>query len=309
VRRLDLEEGIFAISGGVGTPNFIAALPYINQAELPAVGMYAPSNQIGYLDVETDGTLDNPHVYMPWADFVDEFQVLTEYLVTDQGAENVAIMLLTGDVGDDALKGTEQALAAHGQELVAVVNSEATTTDYSSIALELKNSGAEWVLMIQTPTGMGRAIEAMHRIDYFPKLAGHSDNADTAFVEPYGDEAEGMFVATKVRPTTVEDPLIQEFVDTYEAKFGPLPPVGEPTWQAVGWVAAALTAEALENAPALTRDCFEWALQQMENVESGFIPPVTFGPEDRQGARAVGVAQLQDGKVAEVAEFRDLEKE
>jgi len=111
-----------------------------------------------------------------------------------------------------------------------------------------------------------------------------------------------MIVATRTTPNTSSDPLVQEFVTGFTEATGSAPTM----WNAVGYTQAMITIEALENAEALTRDCFEYALDQMEEFETGFIPPVTFGPENRQGVNAVGVGKITKDGIVEVAPFQVL---
>jgi branched-chain amino acid transport system substrate-binding protein len=78
----------------------------------------------------------------------------------------------------------------------------------------------------------------------------------------------------------------------------------DPTlWNAVGYAQALVTVEALQNAPALTRSCLEYSLQNLAGFETGLIPPVTFSADSRQGTSAVGVAQVRNGEVIQVAPF------
>lgn len=290
-RRLNEQDGVFAFSGGVGTPNFVAVLPYIQSEAIPAIGPYAPSNQVG--------VIDNPNVYMIWPNFVDEFQVSTRYLIEEIQPEKIAMIQMQGDVGDDALQGVQNALEGSDYELDVIVPVEATTTDYSPMVQELKDSGADWVISINQPTGTGQVIQAAQKIGYEPNWLTQSDMTDGGWVGAFGADADGLLAATKAAPLSSDDPLVQEFVTKYQEATG-----DEPTlWNAVGYAQALVTVEALRNAPALTRDCLEYSLQNMEGFETGLIPPVTFSADSRQGTSAVGVAQIQDGVVNQVAPF------
>jgi len=290
-RRLNEQDGVFAFTGGVGTPNFVAVLPYIQSEAIPAIGPYAPSNQVG--------VMDNPNVYMIWPNFVDEFQVSTRYLIEEIQPEKLAMIQMQGDVGDDALQGVENALEGSDYELDVIVPVEATTTDYSPMVQELKDSGADWVISINQPTGTGQVIQAAKKIGYEPNWLTQSDMTDGGWVGAFGADADGLIAATKAAPLSSEDPLVQEFVTNYKDTTGEDPTL----WNAVGYAQALVTVEALQNAPALTRDCLEYSLQNMAGFETGLIPPVTFSADSRQGTSAVGVAEIQDGTVIQVAPF------
>ena len=290
-RRLNEQDGVFAFSGSIGTPNFVAVLPYIMSEEIPAIGPYAPSNQVG--------VIENPNVYMIWPNFVDEFQVSTRYLIDTIKPKKLAMIQMQGDVGDDALKGVQNALEGTDYELTTIVPVEATTTDYSPMVQELKDSGADWVISINQPTGTGQVIQAAKKIGYNPRWLTQSDMTDGGWIAAFGEDTEGLVAATKAAPLNSDDPKVQEFVSKFKAATG-----ADPTlWNAVGYAQALVTVEALKNAPALTRSCLEYSLQTMSGFETGLIPPVTFSADSRQGTTAVGVAEVKNGEVVQVAPF------
>jgi branched-chain amino acid transport system substrate-binding protein len=291
-RRLNESDQVFAFAGGVGTPNFVGVLPYIKQNKIPSVGPYAPSNQVG--------VMENPDVFMIWPNFIDEFDVAVSWMMENEPVKSVSLVQQVGDVGDDALTGIEKALDGTGVELSTIQTVEPTTTDFSAIAQALRNADTEMVMFIAGPVVVGQVIQAMDQIGYTPRLLGQSDMTDESWLSEFGDVGEGMIVATKVAPFGTDDPLVQQFVDEWTADNGSAPSM----WNAAGYTQGLVTIEALKNAPALTRDCFEFALEQMDGFETGLIPPVTFGPDSRQGTNAVGVARIEDSAVAQVAPFQ-----
>ena len=294
VRRLNEQDEVFALSGGVGTPNFVATLPYIKQEAIPAIGPYAPSNQVG--------VMENPNVYMIWPNYVDEFEVITKYLIEQVKPESVAMVQMSGDVGDDALTGVELASEGTDFELDKIVTVEATTTDYSAAVQELKSTGAEWVISINQPTGTGQVIQAAKKIGYEPRWATWSGMTDSSWIAAFPAEADGMIAATVVAPFDSEDANVKEFVEAVRAETGEEPTV----WNAIGYAQALVTIEALEKAPALTRECLESSLQGLDGFETGLIPPVTFAADSRQGTSAAGLAEIADGQVVELLPFQPV---
>lgn len=294
VRRLNEQDEVFALSGGVGTPNFVATLPYIKQEAIPAIGPYAPSNQVG--------VMENPNVYMIWPNYVDEFEVITRYLIEQVKPKSVAMVQMAGDVGDDALAGVKVASKGTDFELDKIVVVEATTTDYSAAVQELKGTGAEWVISINQPTGTGQVIQAAKKIGYEPRWATWSGMTDSSWIAAFPNEADGIIAATVVAPFDSEDAKMKEFVEAVRAETGEEPTV----WNAIGYAQGLVTIEALQNAEALTRECLEASLQSMKGFETGLIPPVTFAPDSRQGTAAVGLAEIVDGQVVELLPFQPV---
>jgi len=289
--RLNEQDKVFAFAGSIGTPNFVAVLPYIKDQKIPSIGMYAPSNQVGIID--------NPNVYMTWPNFKDEFKVSTKYLVDNLKPTKIAMIQMAGDVGDDALAGVQAALAGTSLTLAKVVTVEATTTDYSPMVQQLKATGADWVISINQPTGTGQVIQAAKKIGYNPRWVTQSDMTDGAWIAGFKDVSNGIVAATKVAALSGTDPDVQAFVKAFTAATGKAPTM----WNAVGYVQSLITIEALKNAPALTRECLEYSLQNMNGFKTGLIPPVTFSATSRQGTSAVGVGEIKNGVVEQVAPF------
>lgn len=293
-RRLETSEGVFAFAGGIGTPNFVGVLPFIKEKHIPAVGPYAPSNQVG--------VMQNPDVYMIWPNFIDEYNVALSWLMKEQKPKSISFVQQVGDVGDDALTGINQALDGSGLTIGTTQTVEPTMTDFSAVAQALKNENSELVALIAGPVVVGQVIAAMNQIGYKPKLLAQSDITDESFLSEYGDAVEGMTVPTKVAPFSSDEPLVQEFVSEYTKTTGAAPTM----WNAVGYTQALVTIKALQDAPALTRDCLALSLETMKDFKTGLIPPVTFGPNSRQGTNAVGVARIEDGKAVQVAPFQTV---
>lgn len=291
-RELNTSDNVFAFAGGVGTPNFVGVLPYIKQNQIPAIGPYAPSNQVG--------VMANPDVYMIWPNFTSEFSVATRWMMQNEPIKSAALVQLVGDTGDNALTGIKQGLAGTGVKLTSVQTVQANTTDFTSIAQTLKSENPQMVMTILNQ--VGQLIAAMHQIGYYPRLLAQSDMTDETWLAAYGSSAEGMIFPTKVASFASTDPLIQNFVTKFTASTGKAPTM----WNAVGYTQAEVTLKALADSKALTRDCLEVALQNMKGFKTGFIPPVTFSANSRQGTNAVGVAKLEKGKAVPVAPFQPV---
>lgn len=298
VRRLWEREKVFAIAGGIGTPNYVVLGSYLKQKHIIVIGPYAPARDVG--------TLKFPTTYMTWTNFIQEFYVIADHLAK-KGFKKFAMLYQTGDVGNDAIAGAEAALARHKIKLIKKVPTESTTTDYSSIAQELKNTGAQVVLTIVQPTGTGQAIQAMRKIGYSPQFGSQSDMTDSSFREAFGKDVDGLIAATKVAGggqwDTVKDPLVKRFVAQWKRGHKGKEPSG---WNAVGYSAAQVTVRALQTAKAPTPSCLEEALQKMKKFRTGIIPPVTFGPNKRQGVLAVGLAQIKGKRLVQVQPFTEI---
>jgi branched-chain amino acid transport system substrate-binding protein len=294
-RRLVESDHIFAWVGGNGTPTLLAVMPYLQQQKVPIVADYGPSSSIG--------TMANPYVFNIWTNFTQEYEVMTDYIVTHDGAGKanapMAFLRYNISLGADALKGTETALKRHGLKLTDVMQTTTTNTNWSSVAVGLKKTGAKWVGIQVSATQGGQVLQAMHRIGYFPHVFGESDFVDASFGKTFGKDTNGFYAALKIRPATDPYPKWQKVRKAFQKATGK----AMTSWNATGYAQGQLAIQALKTMKAPTRECLMEALENVRNFDTGIVPSITFGAKNRQGVQGVGVAQWRNGKLVQVSPF------
>jgi ABC-type branched-subunit amino acid transport system substrate-binding protein len=285
MRQLVENDQILAVSGGEGTPNFLGVVPYLERQKVPAIAPYAPS--------DTLGNTKNPNIFMATVDYVQEFEILTRYVLDQGPAKKMALVGVSGNVGDNAKAGMEKAIAGKGADLLYVPETPGTT-DFTAIAAQLKQSGAEWVFLILTNADTGGLLQAMSRIGYTPKTAAWAGMSDDSYVKEFGALSQNMIVALETADLHSTNPLVQQFVTDFTTRTGKAP----TKFNQLGWAQAQLATEALKRAKGLSRGCLIEALETISGFETGILPPVTWGKDDRAGVDAVGIGQIKgDGLV------------
>jgi ABC-type branched-subunit amino acid transport system substrate-binding protein len=295
MRQLVESDKVFAVSGGEGTPNFLGVVPYLKRQNVPAVAPYAPS--------DTLGTSDIPNVFMATVDYVTEFEILANYAVQQGSLKKMALVGVAGNVGDNAKAGMDKAIKGKGIDLTYVPETPGTT-DFTPIASQLKQSGAEWVFLILTNADTGGLLQAMSRIGYTPKTAAWAGMSDDSYIKEFGPLSQGMIVALETAALDSKNPKVAQFVTDFTAATGKAP----TKFNELGWVQAALTAEGLTRAKGLSRPCLVDALEGISGFDTGILPPVTWGKGDRSGVDAVGIGQIKGASLTVVEETRSLNK-
>ncbi|GAA0409774.1 ABC transporter substrate-binding protein [Micromonospora gifhornensis] len=295
MRQLVEKEEILVVSGGEGTPNFLGAVPYLDRKKVPAIAPYAPSDELG-------GD-KNQHVFMATVDYIQEFEILTDYVLDQETPKKMALVGVAGNVGDNAKLGMEKALEGKGIELLYVPETPGTT-DFTPIATQLKQFDAEYVFLILTNADTGGLLQAMSRIGYTPKTGAWAGMSDDSYIKEFGALSQDMLVALETSSLESDNPLVKQFVADFTAQTGKAP----SKFNQLGWVQAQLTAEALKRAEGLNRGCVVEALETFENFETGILPPVTWGKGDRAGVDAVGIGQIKGDKLVVLEETKSLQK-
>ncbi|KAA0687391.1 hypothetical protein DTW90_33595 [Neorhizobium sp. P12A] len=293
IRTLLQREGVFAIAGGEGTPNFLATVPFIERAGVPAIAPYAPSSELG--------TMKTPHVFMTAVNYITEFQIMTDYVVKNFKPKSLGLVGVQGNVGDDAKAGMEAGVK--GTDIkVNYIPEVPGTADLTPIATQLRDAGADWVFLILTNADTGQLLEAMSRIGYKPQTAAWAGMDDENYIKGFGHLSQGMIIAEETAKLDSADPLVKKFVADFKAKTGRDP----GKFEELGWSQAQITVKALQDSKALTRSCLMAALETMKDFETGVLPPISFGPEQRQGVNAVGLVKLEGDKTTEVMPFTSV---
>jgi ABC-type branched-subunit amino acid transport system substrate-binding protein len=290
MRQLVQRDEVFAIAGGEGTPNFLAVVPFLEREGVPAIAPYAPSSELG--------TMKTPHIYMTAVNYITEFEVMGKYVVENLKPKAFSLVGVQGNVGDDAKAGLDKAVAGTGIK-VSYVPEVPGTPDMTPIASQLRDIGADWVFLILTNADTGQLLETMARIGYKPKTAAWAGMDDPDYLKAFGRVSQGMIVAEETAKIESDDPLVKTFVQQFTKQTGRAP----GKFEELGWVQAQITVKALQDAEAPTRSCVMAALEKMKDFNTGILPPISFGPDVRQGVNALGLVRIEGEKTVEIVPF------
>jgi branched-chain amino acid transport system substrate-binding protein len=143
----------------------------------------------------------------------------------------------------------------------------------------------------------------MHRIGYKPRTAAWAGMDDQEYIKPFGEVSQGMIVAEETAHLESPDPLVRQFVEQFTKETGRAP----GKFEELGWVQAQIMVKALQDAKALTRTCLMEALENMKDFKTGILPPITFGPDQRQGVNAVGLIEIRGNSTVEIMPFKAVQ--
>jgi branched-chain amino acid transport system substrate-binding protein len=293
MRQLVQNNKIFAVSGGEGTPNFLGVVPFLERENVPAIAPYAPSDELG--------TMEKPNIFMASVNYIEEFDLLTQDVLEKNKVSKISLVGVSGNVGDNAKAGIERAVSGKGIDVDYIAETPGTT-DFTPIASQMKSGGADWVFLILTNADTGGLLKAMQRVGYSPKTAAWSGMSDDSYLKEFGSLSEGMLVALETADLASDDPMVAKFRTDFQTQTGKAP----TKFDELGWVQAQLTTEALKRAKGLSRPCLVESLEGMKDVQTGILPPVTWGPDDRAGVDAVGIGQIEGSRLKVLEETKSL---
>jgi ABC-type branched-subunit amino acid transport system substrate-binding protein len=231
VKRLVLEDRVFAIVGGLGTPTHSKVIDYLNAEGVPDL-------------LISSGALlwDDPKRY-PMStgfqpDYTREGKIQGKYIKDNFPGKKVGYLYQNDDVGRDAQRGLDKFLST---EVVTREGYDPANPDVTPQLLKLKAVGAEVVVCECIPAFMALAILTSTKIGFKPQFIASTIGSDQAtltglleeFAKRGGTTVQGNQLLTGMigvgylpRPTSTDDPWIKLFKEIHN-KYIPNEPFTE----------------------------------------------------------------------------------
>jgi branched-chain amino acid transport system substrate-binding protein len=293
VKDLVERQGVFALVGGVGTPNGLAILEDVRLNQIPWV---SPATGSTLFSQTKNGKLFTPTVFSTFTNYEIESKLLLRYAVNTLKLDKVAVAYLNTGFGLEGAKGVEDEVnELKGKvKLVAKVPHEVTETTLALQALKLKESGADAVVVYTADNYAISLLREMAKIGYKPQLLASSVLTGTAMFQAGPSTQWNGAIAASFLPFAT--PLLAEGRGDPKAdaalaemaKIAPEAVKADPFRMLAGWAFTEPMLEGLKRAgPNLSRASFVKAMESMNNWRDGLFNSISFSPTDRQGNNSV----------------------
>jgi branched-chain amino acid transport system substrate-binding protein len=143
VNQLVLEDEVFAIVGGLGTPTHSAVLDFLNSEAVPDLFVSSGSLLWGE-DPET-----NPYTFGWQTDYESEGKIIGEYIAEEFPDAKVGLFLQDDDFGENGEKGIREYI---DDQVVAAVRYTPGNTNVAPQISELQAAGADFVVGFNVPS-------------------------------------------------------------------------------------------------------------------------------------------------------------
>jgi len=264
-RKLLEKDKVFAIFGAVGDLPHSSVQVYLNEQGVPDLFVTGGAHNYGA----------EPEKY-PWTvggipDYRIEGSFFGRYISENLPGKKVAVLWENQYLGWDGLEGVKAGLDPEKNELVSEQSYEASAVDIRSQIINMKDAGAEVVILYTTPGFTAQAIKQADRMGWHPQLMASYTNSDPIlfqFVSP--ELAEGLISFNAFKPPEdTDDPAIAQHHEIMRDYGGPSSP-------GVFTVYAQLTAEVLVEALSrtcdnLTRQGLMDAIESLRDYQSGLV--------------------------------------
>jgi len=273
VKELVEQQGILAVTSGLGSSCTLAVKDYLAENKIVAVGMCTAAMGL----VKPTGK----YYFSNFDLFGDEMSVLAKYAVEKLKFKKIGFLYQNDPMGWDALNGAKERMKTYGMEFVAEIPVEPTEKDLSSQILKFKNAGAECVMMQVAPTPGVVAVKTAAAIGYKPQwISADTLGALPEMLKMTGGLWEGVITGGKLIPPESNDPRMVKYREAHK-RF--MPNEVFNAWFLSGIMFSEPLVYALEKVGRdLSTEALVDALNSIKDFQ-GIGPKTTWTPNQHQG--------------------------
>lgn len=306
-KKLVLQEEIFAMLGGLGTPTHRTVVPFLNEQEVP--DLFVSSGALQWNSPE-----ENPFTFGWQPNYTVEGKVMGKYIADNFPDAKVGLFLQGDDFGEDGATGTKQFL---GDQVVGEAEYDPTAPDSVGPAIgNLQQAGADLIVMFSTPSFTALGKLAMLRLNYDPELFISNVGSDAslvgALIANFSQNAvagagalEGTYTNTYI-PTVEQpdDPWMQLFQQVWDEQGENDEPLNN--YRVYGMSQAyTLVAALARTCDNLNRQALVATLEEEgSELEGPWQAPIEFSEDSHRGITGVKVVQLEGGKLVDKTEIQ-----
>ncbi len=286
-KRLVEEEQVFAIVHPLGTITIAAVFQDMVASGIPVVSPHANAT---FLSIPTQ-----PNVFAIQPNNVTFATVLARYALNDLGVERIAIVYSDDAFGAELRDAFVAELSANGVEPVATLAHAPTETDFSAIALRLRQAEPDAVALLTYLQPTAAVILAANEVGLTPRWLATNTATDPALFALLGDPslADGLVAPGFAVDPTLDTLATVQFRHVLNTYFPEEVPGG---FSLIAYVGAQLMTEGLIRAgPDLTREKFIDAMNTITDWSTNLTPLITYTPDDHRGIKSLWIIEARNG--------------
>jgi ABC-type branched-subunit amino acid transport system substrate-binding protein len=222
VNQLVLEDEVFAIVGGLGTPTHSAVLDFLNSEGVPDLFVSSGSLLWGE-DPET-----NPYTFGWQTDYESEGKIIGQYIADEFPDAKVGLFLQDDDFGEDGEQGIRQFI---DDQVVAAERYTPGNTNVGPQIAALQAAGADFVVGFNVPSYTALSQLTALQLGYQPQWFYSNVGSDPTLV----GSLLNNFSQGKVTDASVLDgTLTTDYLPTVDEPDNPWVQLFQEVWDASG---------------------------------------------------------------------------
>ena len=300
VNQLVLQDEVFGVQSGLGTPTHSAVVEFLNEEGVP--DLFVSSGALAW-----DQPEENPFTFGWQPNYTVEGKIIGKYIAENFPEAKVGLFLQGDDFGRDGAAGAREYLQ---DQIVSEVTYTPGNTDVGPQIAQLKADGADFVLGFNVPAWTALSQLTAQRLNYNPKWFYSNVGSDASLVGALlnrfsegavsGESGLADVYTTKYIPTVEEpdNPWIQQFQQIWEehGTDGEL-----SNFRVYGMSQAYTTVQALaDSCDNLSREGVVAAIEQNgAEWEGPWLAPLDYSEDSHRGISGLQVVQIQADNTTE----------
>lgn len=291
---VEKEPGIFAISCGVGTSPGLAVKDYLMEKKIPWVGPAAGS--LHWI------TPPQKYLFAVYPLYADEAALIVRYLVKE-GKKKIAILYASDEYGENGHRGALAEMKKLGVTPAIEVSVNQADKDLKSHVLQLKQSEADAVVMWVNPTHAVITLKTAAALQFSPQWAASSTLSDAPLMSKItGGLWNNIIFASFSELPDSDKPEVKKYRDVFPKYAQQGERWGVFFMAGIGFVEPMVEGLKLAGRD-LTRESFVAAMEKVKKFK-GVMGEISFGPDVRQGQRAIFLAKTNEsGAVVQLTDW------
>jgi branched-chain amino acid transport system substrate-binding protein len=288
--KLIQQDKVTAVVSGSYSDQTLAAAPIFQRSSVPMIAAYAvnpgiPSTGDYIFQQDETGTVQGRAGAIALADKL--------------GAKKLAIVSVKNDFGEALVQGFTDQAQKLGAQVVGTDYNQFGEKDFSPIIKRDLAKGADGFYMVQYAAEGQQFIRAWNSLNlHLPLVGTEGIDTTTQFLEPVGQEADGMVFTTSLNRDS-SNPATQKFIKDYTSTYGHAPDmVAATTYDSFFVMAHAMKTKGTD--AAQIKD----GIAGTKNFDAVTGTIVKYN-DSGQVVKAVALQQLKDGKVVSFGEVSD----
>lgn len=289
VRKLVLQDKVFAILNGLGTPTHTGVLDFLKTNKVPDLFVASGSRNWNQVD-------KYPTTFGFQADYTTEAKVQATWVKENKPDAKVCFLGQDDDFGTDALAGWKDILGDDGiTEAATYVTSN---TNIAPAIGKFKAAGCEIVGLATIPGFTALAVGTAAKLEFAPQWISTSVGADYPTVAGALGKAapllEGM-LGTNYLPNIddTDNPWIKQFKEINDKYNGGAPFTGNVVYgMSVGYL---FVQALIENGEDLTRESIVKTMEKGDLTGPGLMPSL-YSKDRHTGYGGAQMSKVEKGK-------------
>ena len=173
VNQLVLQDQVFGIYGGLGTPTHTSVLDFLNDEQVP--DLFVSSGSKLWNQPE-----EYPYTFGWQPDYTVEGKIIGQYIKDNFPDAKVGLFLQGDELGTDGAEGIKQILDE--EQIVAEVEYVTSNTDVGPQVSQLQQAGADFVVGFNIPAFTALSHLTAQRLNYTPQWCHSNVGSDANLI-------------------------------------------------------------------------------------------------------------------------------